>query len=256
MRFLLARLLLAVPTYVLIAAAVVVVAAFRPRATPRLRRWRFVIAAGFAVAYLACTPAFSNALVLQLERQYEPRPVVSADRSPDNLIIVLTGGWFRKDGTRVEIKISEDGWERLDAGVKLWQQIDGTMLIAGAPAPDGSGSVAGAMAEAAKARGVPASALIVEPNSLDTHENLAFSLPTLQAHADHLWLVTTASHMPRAMAVAKKLGLRPIPYPCFYKASVGNHLDRFLPDNSGPSLFEIAMHEKLGLWFYKFKGWA
>jgi uncharacterized SAM-binding protein YcdF (DUF218 family) len=251
------KLFLAVPTYVLVVLGLLLFISFKRRAAPRLRRWRYALVAAFVATYLIGTPAFSKAIAFHIEHTYEPRPIVNADRHPDNLILVLTGGWFRWVGNRVDLKISKDGWERLDAGVKLWQQIGGTILIVGAPSPDGSGnSIAAVMAAAARERGVPAAALMIESQSLDTHENIVYSLPTLEAHADHLWLVTSAIHMPRAMAVAKKSGLRPIPYPCFYTAPVGWTIDDLLPANEGAAGFEIAMHEWLGLLFYRIRGWA
>jgi uncharacterized SAM-binding protein YcdF (DUF218 family) len=257
MRSLIAELLLSVPFYALCALGVTTFRAFRARPTSRLRRWRYALVAGFILAYFVSSPAVGNAVINYVEHQYDPRPIASADRNPDNLILVLTGGWARWDGTQFDLKISEDGWERLDAAVKLWQQIGGTILIAGAPSPDGSGrSIAGAMADAVRARGVPDSAIKVEGQSRDTHENLTYSLPLLQAHADHLWLVTSALHLPRAMAVATKLGLRPIPYPCFYRASAASEFEDWVPANDGPVAFETGMHEVIGMVFYRLRGWS
>ncbi len=257
MRYAISKVLLAVPTYLLIGLGFLIFASFRRTATRGLRRWRYLFVGLFIWAYVVGAPVFGNAITYRLEQRYEPRPVVNADRHPDNLILVLTGGWSRWDGKHSDLKISEDGWERLDAGIKLWQQIGGTILIVGAPAPDGSeNSIAAVMALAARDRGVPASALLVEPKSRDTHENFVFSLTTLQAHGDHLWLVTSAIHMARAMAVAHRLGLHPIPYPCFYIASVGVHFVQWLPANDGPIAFQNAMHEWLGILFYRLRGWA
>jgi len=147
MHSLLEATFLALPFYVLCALGAVTFVAFTRKTAPRLRRWRYALAAAFVATFLIGAPAFGNALTLRIEQRYPPRTVTVADRHPDNLIVVLTGGWFRWVDGRVDVKISEDGWERLDAGVKLWRTIGGTMLIAGAPARDGSGlSVAAAMA--------------------------------------------------------------------------------------------------------------
>lgn len=247
---------LALPFYVLCGLGVVTFVAFKRKTAPRLRRWRYALAAASVATFLIGAPAFGNALTLRIERRYPPRMVTAADRHPDNLIVVLTGGWFRWVDGRVDVKISEDGWERLDAGVKLWRDVGGTMLIAGAPARDGSGlSVAAAMADAAEARGVPREAIVVEPRSRNTYENLSFSLPLLQAHRDRVWLVTSALHLPRAMSVARKLGVAPIPYPCFYRASRGVTVVGWLPNNEGPVVLEQALHEEIGVVWYWLRGW-
>jgi uncharacterized SAM-binding protein YcdF (DUF218 family) len=103
---------------------------------------------------------------------------------------------------------------------------------------------------------VPGAATVVEPQSRNTYENIAFSLPLLQRHRDHLWLVTSALHLPRAMAVAARQGLRPTPYPCFQRASPSASLRDWLPSNQGPAAFEIAMHEHLGMIWYRLRGWS
>jgi len=55
----------------------------------------------------------------------------------DNLIVVLSAvGSLAAD--RGETTMSEDGWSGSTRGVKLWRRIGGTLLMAGAPAPDGS----------------------------------------------------------------------------------------------------------------------
>jgi len=255
MRGIIFELLLSVPFYALCFLAWTTIRAFRAKPASKLRRWRYAFIALFVGLYLASAPALSNAFYGALEHTYEPRQIVEGDRHPDNLILVLTAGWLRWDGTRYDLKISEDGWERLDAGIKLWKQIGGTILIAGAPAPDGR-SIAGVMADAARERGVPDSAIKVEPGSRDTYENLANSQPLLQAHRDHFWLVTSALHLPRAMGVARKFGLHPIPYPCFYQASAATGFQNWLPANDGLVTFETAMHEVFGMMFYRMKGWS
>jgi len=256
MRSVLGGLVVSLPFYGLCGLGLAVAATFKRGASPRLRRWRYILIAGFIGTLLVGAPAFSNALIYRLENRYMPPVVRESDRHPENLIVVLTGGWFRQDGARLDVKISEDGWERLDAGVKLWGRIGGTLLFAGAPAPDGSGrSVAGAMADAARARGVPSAAVAVEPNSRNTYENILFSLPRLQAHREHLWLVTSAVHIPRAMGVAARQGLQPTAYPCFLRASPNAPLRDWLPSNQGPAAFEIAMHEQLGMLWYRLRGW-
>src|SRR5262249_11606435 len=144
MTSLLMDLFLGVPFYALCAVGVAMIRSFRRAASPRLRRFRFALVALFIITFLVGAPAFGNLLLWRIEHAYEPAVVRESDRHPDNLVIVLTGGWFRRENGHTDVKISEDGWERLDAGVKLWKQIGGTLLITGAPAPDGSGHSAAA----------------------------------------------------------------------------------------------------------------
>ena len=54
-------------------------------------------------------------------------------------------------------------------------------------------------------RGVPETALACETESRSTWENLLFSKPLL--HGEPVWLVTDEPHLPRALLLARELGI-------------------------------------------------
>lgn len=66
----------------------------------------------------------------------------------------------------------------------------------------------------AEEQGVPASAILIEAHSRTTYENLTFSLPILRERGiRRVLLVSDPLHMRRAVAMAEKLGLDPLPAP-------------------------------------------
>ena len=130
------------------------------------------------------------------------------------------------------------------------------MIFSGAPTPDGDDSAAAGMARVAQQLGVPITQIKVEPASLSTHENFLFSKPLLDQYQGEVWLVTSALHMPRAMAVAKKLGIAVIAYPCDFRAEERSNWRLWLPSNAGPAMLEEALHELLGILQYRVSGWA
>ena len=68
------------------------------------------------------------------------------------------------------------------------------------------GDSADAMREVAIASGVPAEAIVLERESTSTRENLVLARPLLAARGwTRVALVTSASHMPRALAAARKV---------------------------------------------------
>lgn len=67
-------------------------------------------------------------------------------------------------------------------------------------------SAARAMADTARAAGVPPEAMVVEPRSMSTIQNAAFSLPLLPATATHLLVVSDGFHLPRAWIIFRALG--------------------------------------------------
>ena len=69
-------------------------------------------------------------------------------------------------------------------------------------------------------------------------------------------LVTTASHMPRSMALFKKLGMQPIPAPTDHamKRRQGIHPGVFFPNSGKIRNAELVFHEYLGLAWAKLRG--
>src|SRR5262245_61816384 len=106
MRAIVEGLLLALPFYLLCGFGVATFVAFRRQTAPWLRRWRYLLAAAFVGSFIVGTPACANTLMYRLEHRYPPRLVTASDRHPDNLILVLTAGWFRWDGRRLDVKLS------------------------------------------------------------------------------------------------------------------------------------------------------
>ncbi len=243
------------PTTVHLVALILIlcVYSFRHRET-RLGRARYVLLALFLGSYALSTPAIANALVEHLEDEYPAVPEPSVER--DALIVVLSTGSTVNKGESYEVRLDAAGWERTLAGIRLWKRLGGKLLFVGEPAPDGRTSVAAFMSEVARDSGVPADAIQLETKSRNTYENLLFTRDLIASHGDRAWLVTSALHMRRAMAVARKLGLRPRPYPCDYRSVQLMHWYAWIPNSGGPAMFAEALHELVGLGYYHLKGYA
>lgn len=100
-------------------------------------------------------------------------------------------------------------------------------------------------------QGVDTGKIIFERESRNTYENLLFSKAKLQASADaRLLLVTSAYHMPRAVGVAKKLGLNVIPYPVDHYGLRHNIFRIQFNFANNLLLLKEALHEYLGLLGY------
>src|SRR3546814_16571844 len=114
------------------------------------------------------------------------------------------------------------------------------------------------MANALKQHDIPESAIIMESRSFTTHENAIYTAETLrQRHIQNILLVTSALHMPRAMAVFKKQGIAAIAAPLAPQIVV--------PDDPGFSFWQPAMrslaasrsivNDYVGLLVYWVRGW-
>jgi uncharacterized SAM-binding protein YcdF (DUF218 family) len=207
------------------------------------------------LVYAVSVPAIPVAITAWIEHRYPVLDIAAGERSPDNVIIVLTSGWLRSTPSGFEQKIGEAGWERTVAAVALWRKTGGRLLFTGAPAPDGRDSAAAAMARWARALGVPEDALLAEPASLNTRENLLYSKKLLGEGRHTLWLVTSAIHMPRSVAAARALGLEVTPYPCDFRADQRLTWQTLIPANDALPMLERALHELIGMAAYRLRGW-
>ena len=106
---------------------------------------------------------------------------------------------------------------------------------------------------------VPEAALVLESGSRTTRENAINTLPLLQARGiNRVLLVTSAQHMPRALATFRKLGIDAIAAPTDFEASPprGNWFLRWMPDSLMLDRSSRALKEYIGLWAYRMSGWA
>lgn len=98
--------------------------------------------------------------------------------------------------------------------------------------------------------------LILEGKSRNTSENFIFSKNIAKPRPDEVWvLATSAFQMPRAMAIAKHVGWKMIPWPTDYMTARGGHYHfSEVPENLQRT--DLAVHEWLGLLAYRLSGKA
>ena len=249
------ELLLPGPIYlVLILVILAVLAYVRPACG--LRRFRHVLLALACWSWLASTPVLANLLVRSLEGP-PAATVETVEHNPETVIVVLASGevWLR--GGMRQTRLDINGWERVEAAVSLWRRTGGRIVMAGGPHDiDAALSFAGVMASVAQSMGVPKEAIIVSPRSARTYEDLLHAKHAVDGSPGPVWLVTSAMHMNRALAVAQHLGWEVRPWRCDYRQNESPTWRAWLPNNGGPRLFADALHEMIGLYYYKLRGWA
>lgn len=109
--------------------------------------------------------------------------------------------------------------------------------------------------------GIPDSALVVESRSKNTFENAVYTKAMLDSLGitGNFLLVTSASHMPRAMAVFKKAGFEHLtPYTTNRSSGIRRGTpDHLLIPNPGALLgLDMLVHEWIGYIIYKIRGYA
>ena len=114
----------------------------------------------------------------------------------------------------------------------------------------GSPAEAGVMQNIAVILGVNVNDIKLEAGSRDTHEEALYLQKQLGKQP--FLLVTSAYHMPRAMALFTKIGLQPIAAPTQYMSDVDStRVDAYLPSSNYLVMSDVAIHEYLGIWWGK-----
>ncbi len=223
----------------------------------RHSRWsKGCLLATLVILLITGTTPVPNQLLRWLETHYErPAALPHADA-----VIVLTGMVDLRGSSASYIELT-DGAERFFAGLQLMQQGYGDVLIisggSGDPHEQGK-SEAAFLRQFAIELGFPPEQLLVDTTSRNTYENAVNTRAILEEH--HLStsiLVTSASHLPRAMGCFHKLGLKPVPYPVDFRSDPAPRysLLSFIPGIQGLYQTEVALHEYVGILMYWLVGY-
>jgi uncharacterized SAM-binding protein YcdF (DUF218 family) len=107
--------------------------------------------------------------------------------------------------------------------------------------------------------GIPDSAIIVEKHSRNTRENATLVKPILDSLAPHgsYMLITSASHMRRALKCFEKVGIPVTPYSADRYSGprkfIFDHV--FIPDKYALVSWDVLLHEWIGYVSYKIAGY-
>ena len=203
---------------------------------------------GMAVLLLSSSGPVADRLLLPLESRY-PAQVNPVEDPPLEAVVVLGGGWRPNAPWSSVGRLNEGSAIRLMEGVRLWRQRPNLpLVVTGASRDPRVAPVAQGYAHAAIELGVPVRRLHVLDLPTDTgHE--------AQAVAEHLGegarvlLVTSASHMPRAMRHFQLAGLAPVAAPTHFLVDVDQtrSLSHWVPSASHLRKSERAVYEALGM---------
>ncbi len=195
-------------------------------------------------------PMLSHWLGSMLENQYPQVPFAAMDQA--QAVVVLGGGIAPPSSKSFEIDLNSAA-DRVWFAARLFHAGKAPLVLvsAGSDPERHAYSEARASAIFLADLGVPAQAILLEENSLNTRQNAAYSTALLKARGiNHILLVTSALHMPRAMALFAAQGLQVTPAPTDFEAiqSPPPGLLAWLPDALALNRSGQAMKEIVGKW--------
>ena len=211
------------------------------------RRLLFIAAIGFVV--LVFVP-LGQWFARPLEDRF-PRPPwpIHVDG-----ILVLAPGLDPEILQSRGLPAAQSGEARLIAAFEAWRHYAGARIVFS------GGSASGSESDVARTifeqLGLPSDRLAFESRSRNTWENITYSRALVQPKLGDTWLlVTSAIHMPRAVAVAQRLGWKMIPWPSDYASRRSNEVSSLWPAlEDHLSLLRAALHEWVGLFVYRLTG--
>lgn len=229
--------------------------------TRRQKAGKIMTTAGVLLFAVMTFDLLPGAVLQPLERKYPafdlayPAPAQRAELAQQvRWIVVLGGGNTSDPALPATSQLAGSSLARVVEGVRLKREFpQAKLLLSGARVFDPV-SVAEAMSKVAQSLGVDASDIAIDLEARDTEEEA--QVIKSMVGADRFIMVTSASHMPRAMGLFAKLGMQPIPAPTEHvqKTNQGAGPADYAPGSGGIYKAERATYEYLGLWWAKLRG--
>jgi uncharacterized SAM-binding protein YcdF (DUF218 family) len=224
------------------------------------RRWGARLGwAALLVLLLQGWEPLPDALIRQLEARH-PEVAASAPLAGYAGVVVLGGAlepayvWQGHSQPALN-----EAAERMTAALPLLQQTPGLRLLF----TGGDGELfAGSLTEAQRAArffarmGIAPERLLLESASRTTYENAVFSARLPGVDPQQPWLLlTSAWHMPRAMASFQKAGWNVTPYPVDFRTGSATPWTEYSLAE-GARKWHLLLHELVGLLTYRLTGRA
>lgn len=219
----------------------------------KARAARWLVMASVLLMLVGGNGRLAYTLVRSLENDY---PAVAVEDVPDSDVVVVLGGGL---GLPLPPRLYADlggSADRLLQAFRIYRagKADNILLSGGNVFPQ-----PGMEAESFYARqllelwGVPPNAVITETKSRNTLQNAEYSAPILARNQwDKVLLVTSASHMSRAMLAFRSAGVEAVPVPTDFGAVDADVPEVFswIPTIGSLGWTTRAVHEYIGRVYY------
>jgi uncharacterized SAM-binding protein YcdF (DUF218 family) len=223
------------------------------------------------LAFIVLLLSGNRYTAFSLARSLEWKNLPTAVPQNADSIVILGGATEPFIAPRPSVEINGAG-DRIIYGAILFHRFQNIPIIVSGGDIDfldlGESTPASDMSDLLGLLGVPRESILVQGNSQNTYEDALYTCKMLKEKGfEHTLLVTSATHMPRALAVFEKQGCQMIPAPTDFTVTVEawNQLWHpnaeqlilnLVPSYSNISLITKTLKEYIGLWVYQLKGYA
>ncbi|MBM3241704.1 YdcF family protein [Candidatus Poribacteria bacterium] len=205
--------------------------------------------------YVFSTEPIADLLLLPLEFPFEKQPIPEKVEA----IVVLSGMVDLQRSNAEQIELG-DASDRIIEGMLLARDCPDSLLILSGGSGDlfdQSKSEAKLLEILALRFGISQERIRVDIRSRNTHENAVESKKILdKENVSPFILITSASHMKRALSCFRKIELNPIPYAVDFRNHWGKYdIFSFIPQVGNLDKSTAAIHEYVGIITYKLRGY-
>ncbi len=209
----------------------------------KIKQTKFFLTSAISLLLLFSFPPFSNFLINNLENKYQ---TYNYDANI-SYIHVLGHGNSDDPFQPHSSLLTNPALKRVVEGVIIHNKQPSTKLIFTGYEGSTTLSNAKANAQVAIELGVNPKDIITSGKPKDTKEEALFCKTVVKDKP--FVLVTSATHLPRAMEIFHSIGLHPIPAPCDFKRKHSTYT--YLPNLESLNNSQTAIHEYLGLIWQK-----
>ena len=214
--------------------------------TRRQKTGKILVTIGVVVFAALSYGVASEMLLRPLEYKYPPMTDVASVLGIE-WVVVLSGGSSSDAHLPITGQLSHASLVRLVEGIRIHRKLPESKLILSGGGAFNTVAEAKKMADVAVVLGVDSKDLILESESKDTKDQARLIHKIVRDN--RFVLVTSASHMPRSMALFEKRGMRPIPAPIGHRVKERQKITpaMFFPSAGRIEKVERAFYEYLGL---------
>jgi uncharacterized SAM-binding protein YcdF (DUF218 family) len=182
----------------------------------RQKAGKMLVSLGTLLLLVFSVEPMAHWIVATLEDRYPP--VLSVDRVGPEVrwIVVLDSGHVSDPRLPLPSQLDGPTLASLVEGIRLYRQLPAATLVLSGGKVFNQTPSAEVMASVAHMLGVPPDDVIVDAESRETQETAKNTHALV--NTEPFFLVTSASHMPRAVAMFTQVGMHPLPAPAGYLA--------------------------------------
>lgn len=213
-------------------------------------RWRkaalIVTITALGLYFILASGPVSQYLMSSLEYRYpafpEQPPAIDIDS-----IVILTGDAEIQQQVPLSSYLNASSAFRVLEALRLYQMYPQARIII-----SGNNEVPDILQQMLQAAGISHSAIRLDRHAHNTYQSAVNLLSMV--YKQHFILVTSAGHMPRAMAVFQAQGLEPVAAPTQFISRQNIFAAQYSPSPRHLMTTDLAIHEYLAMAWYRLTG--